>query len=75
MEVEDGSDQEEITLGTLDESSFEIPEPDGETFEGDEWLRIPCFAHTLQLVVSDGFKESSCFQTIMAKVSNIAKFR
>ena len=45
------------------------------SFESDELLRIPCFIHTLQLVVSDGFKESNCIKGAMAKVSSIAKFR
>lgn len=41
----------------------------------EELLRLPCFLHTLQLVVFDGFKESSHVKTAMAKVSSIAKFR
>ena len=45
------------------------------SFENNELLRIPCFIHTLQLVVSDGFRESNCIKAAMAKVSSIAKFR
>lgn len=41
----------------------------------EELLRLPCFIHTLQLVVSDGFKESGCIQAAVAKVSSIARFR
>ena len=36
-------------------------------------LRLPCFTHTLQLVVSDGFKESKCTKAAMTKVSSIAR--
>ncbi|CAF1208484.1 unnamed protein product [Didymodactylos carnosus] len=37
-------------------------------------LRIPCFSHTLQLVVADGLKESSCARSSLAKVTKIAKY-
>jgi hypothetical protein len=36
-------------------------------------LRLPCFAHTLQLVVQDGLKETLCIKHTIAKVSKIAK--
>ncbi|CAF1301139.1 unnamed protein product [Adineta ricciae] len=40
-----------------------------------ELLRIPCYIHTLQLMVGDGFKEISCIKAaITTKVSSIAKF-
>ena len=35
-------------------------------------LRLPCFAHTLQLVVQDGLKKTTCIKAIV-KVSKIAK--
>lgn len=36
-------------------------------------LRLPCFAHTLQLVVHDGLKEATCIKQSIVKVSKIAK--
>lgn len=66
---EDEKSDGEGTSG--DEICFDYNTP----FENDELLRIPCFIHSLQLVVSDGFKESNCIKTAMAKVSSIAKFR
>ena len=39
----------------------------------EELLRLPCFIHTLQLVVKDGLKESECTRSAMAKVAEIAK--
>ena len=39
----------------------------------NESLRVPCFAHTIQLVVCDGLKQISCLQPAMTKVSKIAK--
>ncbi|CAF3089987.1 unnamed protein product [Rotaria socialis] len=36
-------------------------------------LRIPCFAHTIQLVVNDGLKQTSSIETALVKVSKIAK--
>jgi hypothetical protein len=39
----------------------------------EELLRLPCFIHTLQLVVKDGLKGTRCTQSAMAKVAEIAK--
>jgi len=39
----------------------------------EELLRLPCFIHTLQLVVKDGLKESGCARSALAKVAEIAK--
>jgi hypothetical protein len=36
-------------------------------------LRLPCFAHTLQLVVQDGLREAVCIKQTITKVSKIAK--
>jgi hypothetical protein len=41
--------------------------------EHNEVFRIPCFAHTLQLVVNDGLKESTSIKCALEKVSAIAK--
>ena len=34
--------------------------------------RIPCFAHTLQLVVSDGLEDMKCVSRAIAKVTKIS---
>ncbi|CAF2100505.1 unnamed protein product [Rotaria magnacalcarata] len=39
----------------------------------NEVFRIPCFAHTIQLVVSDGLKETKSVLSSLEKVSAIAK--
>ncbi|CAF4583275.1 unnamed protein product [Rotaria sp. Silwood2] len=41
--------------------------------EHNEVFRIPCFAHTLQLVVNDGLKEAKSILGTLEKVSAIAK--
>lgn len=48
----------------------DIPEESEKT---EELLRLPCFIHSLQLVVKDGLKESACTRSAMAKVAEIAK--
>ncbi|CAF1599011.1 unnamed protein product, partial [Didymodactylos carnosus] len=42
--------------------------------ENLELLRLPCFAHTLQLVVKDGIKHASNATAALTKVAKIAKF-
>ncbi|CAF1511795.1 unnamed protein product [Adineta ricciae] len=39
----------------------------------NELLRIPCFAHSIQLVVNDGLKQTSSIQSVLTKVAKIAK--
>ena len=34
--------------------------------------RLSCFAHTLQLVIGDGLKETKCLTTAIAKASRMA---
>jgi len=41
--------------------------------EQNDGFRIPCFAHTLQLVVNDGLKEAKSIKSTLEKVSAIAK--
>ena len=71
-ESEDDGDEKSDGEGT---NGDEIYCDYNKSFENNELLRIPCFIHTLQLVVSDGFRESNCIKAAMAKVSSIAKFR
>jgi len=40
----------------------------------DEYLRLPCFCHCLQLVVNDGIKASGSALLSLKKVANLAKF-
>ena len=42
--------------------------------ENLELLRLPCFAHTLQLVVKDGIKHATNAAAALTKVAKIAKF-
>ena len=74
-EDDDDEVDEEGMPGEGGASSDEICSSCNTSFGCEELLRMPCFTHTLQLVVSDGFKESSCIKVAMAKVSSIAKFR
>jgi hypothetical protein len=39
----------------------------------DESFRLPCYAHSIQLVVKDGLKGSTCVQSSLEKISKIAK--
>ncbi|CAF1279790.1 unnamed protein product [Adineta ricciae] len=39
----------------------------------NESFRLPCYSHTIQLVVKDGLKSSDCVQASLEKVSKIAK--
>jgi len=71
----DDDEDEEGMAGEVGANSDEICSCCNTSFGGEELLRMPCFIHTLQLVVSDGFKESSCIKVAIAKVSSIAKFR
>ena len=43
--------------------------------EQEERLRIPCFAHTLQLAVADGLKECAFLKSAIGKIASIAKLR
>ena len=39
----------------------------------DEFLRLPCFSHYLQLVVNDGIKACSAASSSLKKVAGLAK--
>ena len=74
-EHDDDDESEEDMSSGEEATSDEICTCDNTSFGGEELLRTPCFIHTLQLVVSDGFKESSSIKVAMTKVSSIARFR
>ncbi len=70
-------DYDGITDSVIDDNDPKIMEMIKASFDNiggnNEALRIPCFAHTIQLVVSDGLKHVSAIQTALNKVSKIAK--
>ncbi|CAF4639810.1 unnamed protein product, partial [Rotaria magnacalcarata] len=39
----------------------------------EEFLRLPCFCHCLQLVVNDGIKASAAAASSLQKVASLAK--
>jgi hypothetical protein len=70
-EYEENSDDDlddKFQLVPLDENIIQC------LSENLELLRLPCFCHTLQLVVKDGIKHSSNASTALTKVAKIAKF-
>lgn len=46
---------------------------DSFTIDDNESFRLPCYAHSIQLVVKDGLKGSTCIQSSLEKISKIAK--
>ncbi|CAF4150410.1 unnamed protein product [Rotaria magnacalcarata] len=53
--------------------TLNVIEDSFDTLASKNGLRLPCFAHTLQLVVQDGLKEATCIKQAIVKVSKIAK--
>ncbi|CAF4508511.1 unnamed protein product, partial [Didymodactylos carnosus] len=71
--------KDELTKDKSEKNSSidDLPDNDFSYFANistNEHLRIPCFAHTLQLVVHDGLNNSKSSTTALAKVAAIAKF-
>lgn len=60
-------DNNDLHMIELIKNSFDNVTANNESF------RIPCFAHTLQLVVNDGLKEVASIQSALSKISKIAK--
>ena len=54
-----------------DEDDCFEEEPLSDEFDQSQAQRSPCFAHTLQLVVKDGLKETKQMKQILKKVSKI----
>ncbi|CAF1205489.1 unnamed protein product [Didymodactylos carnosus] len=67
---DDDSETDENNLNDNTENIFNTLANDNSV----NLLRIPCFSHTLQLVVVDGLKESSCARSSLVKVAKIAKY-
>ncbi|CAF1471141.1 unnamed protein product, partial [Adineta ricciae] len=57
----------ELTQEVLIKESFRC------LLDNNEVFRIPCFAHTIQLIVKDGLKEAQPILSSLEKVSAIAK--
>ena len=68
-EEEELSEEEEPQLGEQNSA------PNVDEDEREERLRIPCFAHTLQLTVSDGLKQCATVKSSITKIALIAKLR
>lgn len=66
------SDDDEMKSSTVEEEHDETDQINVFNAE-DELIRLPCFIHTLQLVVKDGLDEARCIRSTMAKVAAIAK--
>ena len=66
-------DQPESELGSEDEDSVDDVEPVDIEEAGLEFLpeHDTCFAHTLQLVVKDGFKEAESLNKVLVKAGKI----
>ncbi|CAF4556115.1 unnamed protein product, partial [Rotaria magnacalcarata] len=48
--------------------TLNVIEDSFDTLASKNGLRLPCFAHTLQLVVQDGLKEATCIKQAIVKV-------
>lgn len=73
--LEQVDDESELEEDTDDESEIE-DKPDETQTEFYNDLsniceHIPCFAHTLKLVIKDGFKEAASINKVLSKVSTI----
>ena len=73
------SDGEQSTIDSLDENSVSIETDDvlnqfvDSIVIANESFRLPCYAHTLQLVVKDGMKGLTGPNSALEKISKIAK--
>ncbi|CAF4183113.1 unnamed protein product, partial [Rotaria magnacalcarata] len=64
----DDNSDDQFQLVPLDEEIIQC------VSENLELLRLPCFAHTLQLVFNDGIKHAANATAALTKVAKIAKF-
>jgi hypothetical protein len=74
-DIEENGDDDlcEIKSNMFEQFNPDDDEVQNESDKRDELLRLPCFIHTLQLVVKDGLKESKSTRSSMIKVAEIAK--
>ena len=77
FEQEDGDDSEEDEYEATRVSPIEDEDEEDDPIDSsngtEEFVRLPCFIHTIQLVVQDGLREGACIRSTMAKVAAIAK--
>ena len=74
-EVDDTSDMSKsISIDTPMETIINTLKDSFDNIVTRSGLRLPCFAHTLQLVVRDGLQETTCVKNAVLKVSKIARF-
>lgn len=70
-------EQSDINTGIENNVSIEIDNALGHLVSSimvdDESFRLPCYAHTLQLVIKDGLTGATSVQSTLEKVSKIAK--
>ncbi|CAF3300822.1 unnamed protein product [Rotaria socialis] len=70
---DDSYDNSTMPVTTTTQETLNIVKDSFDNLASSSELRLPCFAHTLQLVVKDGLEEAICIKQIIAKVSKIAK--
>ena len=71
-EEETDDDSHEINLSITEEHCSNDEDVQND-FDKGELLRLPCFIHTLQLVVNDGLNEAGCIRATIVKVAAIAR--
>ena len=73
----ENDDLDEILVAHADDNNIKMFDIAKTSFDNiatnNEFYRIPCFAHTLHLVVHDGLKQMSSVEPALAKLSKIAK--
>ncbi|CAM4985822.1 unnamed protein product [Rotaria socialis] len=69
--IDDSSESESKSKSNDKETDDYAPAIDSATEE--EFLRLPCFCHCLQLVVNDGIKASAAAVSSLQKVASLAK--
>ncbi len=73
-ESDDELDTNTVTTATiLTQTTLDTVKDSFDNVASKSALRLPCFAHTLQLVVHDGLQESTCVKHTVTKISKIAK--
>ncbi|CAF2121647.1 unnamed protein product [Rotaria magnacalcarata] len=70
---DDLSDNLTISITNSIEVGLDIVKDSFDNLASSSKLRLPCFAHTLQLVVKDGLAEAMCIKQAITKVSKIVK--
>ena len=64
-------EEKQLRMNQTDDSIYHDTLIDSAT--GEEYLRLPCFGHCLQLVVNDGIKVSTIAVSSLQRVASLAK--